>query len=110
MRIISIKKKTKKKGILKAAIVIFLYIAIFASSGSVLANEQGLKLYIAKNGNDNWSGRLDAPSPSRDDGPFATLARARAEIRKMKAGNGLPNGGVVVELRGGVYYSNNHSS
>ncbi len=104
MRIISIKKKTKKKGILKAAIVIFLYIAIFASSGSVLANEQGLKLYIAKNGNDNWSGRLDAPSPSRDDGPFATLARARAEIRKMKAGNGLPNGGVVVELRGGVYY------
>jgi hypothetical protein len=45
--------------------------------------------------------------PDGDDasqaGPFATLERARDEIRTLKAAGPLPAGGVVVELAGGVY-------
>ena len=35
--------------------------------------------------------------------PFATLERARDAIRQMKVRGPLPNGGVTVEVRGGVY-------
>ncbi|MDZ7619210.1 MAG: right-handed parallel beta-helix repeat-containing protein, partial [Patescibacteria group bacterium] len=58
-------------------------------------------LYVATDGNDNWSGTL--AEPRADDGPFATLQRARDAIRKMKADGGLPDGGVEVRVRGGRY-------
>ena len=34
-------------------------------------------LYVAPNGNDNWSGTLSEPSADLTDGPLATLRRAR---------------------------------
>ncbi|NUQ63716.1 MAG: right-handed parallel beta-helix repeat-containing protein [Pirellulales bacterium] len=52
-------------------------------------------LYVAPYGND--------ANPGAADRPFATLQRARDEIRQRKAGAGLPEGGIIVELRGGVY-------
>jgi hypothetical protein len=84
-----------------ASILALAFLAIPHDAG---AAEGGLRLYIAKNGNDGWSGRLDAPSAAGNDGPFATLGRARAEIRKIKERSGLPQGGVLVELRAGTYY------
>ncbi len=60
-------------------------------------------LYVATNGSDQWSGRLGAPKADASDGPFATLARARDEIRKLKQAGPLPDGGVTVYVRGGVY-------
>jgi hypothetical protein len=60
-------------------------------------------LYVAVNGRDDWSGTLAAPNKAQTDGPFATLERARDEIRRMKGAGGLPQGGVTVQLRGGVY-------
>ena len=33
--------------------------------------------YVATNGNDAWSGRLDSPNADKTDGPFATLALVR---------------------------------
>jgi len=59
--------------------------------------------YVARNGNDAWSGRLAQPNPAGSDGPFATLERARDEIRKLKKAGKLPGGGVTVEVCGGVY-------
>ncbi len=41
--------------------------------------------------------------PGTKDQPFATLERARAAVRALKAGGGLPPGGVTVWLRGGLY-------
>src|SRR3990167_5752472 len=70
-----------------------------APSAGVYA--QGLTLYVAPNGNDAWSGRLAEPKDT--DGPLATLQQARDAIRKLKKQGPLPAGGVVVELRGGVY-------
>ncbi len=59
--------------------------------------------YVATNGNDAWSGTLAAPNAAKSDGPFATLARARDEIRALKKAGPLPEGGVQVLLRGGIY-------
>ena len=61
----------------------------------------GIELYVATNGSDAWSGRLAAPRKDGTDGPFASLERARDEIRKLKAAGGLPKGSVTVLLRGG---------
>lgn len=58
---------------------------------------------MSPGGNDSFSGTLAAVNAEKTDGPFATLAAARDAIRGMKAGGGLPDGGVVVEIRGGNY-------
>jgi len=58
--------------------------------------------YVAPDGNDEWSGRLLRPNPGRTDGPFASITRARAAIRALKAGGDLP-GPVKVFIHGGTY-------
>src|SRR6476661_7326471 len=53
-------------------------------------------LYVAPNGNDQWTG--SSATNSGVDGPFATLSAA------LKAARGLPaNGPVEIQLRGGTY-------
>src|SRR5215210_8100915 len=37
--------------------------------------------YISPGGDDAWSGRLSEPNAARTDGPFASLERAKAEVR-----------------------------
>ena len=63
--------------------------------------DQPLTFYVSTAGRDEWSGRQ--PKPGKTDGPFATLERARDEIRRLKAAGGLPKGGVVVEVAEGTY-------
>ena len=59
--------------------------------------------FVAPDGNDAWSGHLPRPNRRGDDGPFATLARARDAVRTLKAGQGLPQGATVY-VRGGTYF------
>ncbi|MGQ9574854.1 MAG: right-handed parallel beta-helix repeat-containing protein [Thermoguttaceae bacterium] len=54
-----------------------------------------VRLYVAPDG-------IDA-NPGTTQRPFATLRRARDEIRSLKRRGGLPPGGVAVLLRGGQY-------
>ena len=56
--------------------------------------------YVSLAGNDAWSGRLPAPNRARDDGPFATVARAQKAVR-ARQDRTLP---VTVMLRGGTYF------
>jgi len=60
-------------------------------------------LYVATNGNDQWSGRLAAPNAQRTDGPFATLGRARDAVRARKQAVAVPAVGLVVEVLAGTY-------
>jgi len=46
---------------------------------------QAATLYVSPQGNDAWSGRLTKANNERTDGPKASLAGARDEIRKFKA-------------------------
>jgi len=52
-------------------------------------------LYVAPDGND--------ANPGTKDRPFATLERARDAVRAMKTAAPLPQGGVTILLRGGLY-------
>jgi len=61
-----------------------------------------VRLYVAPNGNDRWSGRLPRPNASRTDGPLATLQGARDAVRRLKAAEGL-RAPVHVLFAGGTY-------
>jgi hypothetical protein len=61
-----------------------------------LAAEPGLRLHVSPAGSDSGDGRPPATG-------FATLERARDEIRRLKASGPLPSGGVAVELTAGVH-------
>ena len=68
-------------------------------------SEQLTKFYVATNGDDTWSGLLDAANADGTDGPFLTLARARDAVRQLKVAQG---GGLIqaveVLVRGGTYH------
>ena len=64
------------------------------------ADKCSVQLFVSPAGNDSWSGTTIVSSAH--DGPFATLERAREEVRKLKR-KGLPKGGIAVNLLGGIY-------
>ncbi len=71
----------------------------------VTAASRGLSavdLYVSPIGNDAWSGTLPAPDSTGNDGPFASLARAREALRRLKAAGKLDDG-AAVHLRAGTY-------
>ncbi|MGE5657475.1 MAG: right-handed parallel beta-helix repeat-containing protein [Actinomycetota bacterium] len=64
-----------------------------------------ITFYIAPDGSDRWSGQLDSPNPTKTDGPFATLKKARDVIRRLKQQQGGKlTSPVAVFLRSGTYY------
>ncbi|MBN2022910.1 MAG: right-handed parallel beta-helix repeat-containing protein [Pirellulales bacterium] len=60
-------------------------------------------LYVATDGSDAWSGTLAQANEDKSDGPFASLARARDEIRRRKKDQTLSKDGATVIVRGGTY-------
>ncbi len=71
------------------------------SAGSPVASIPRADWYVATNGNDSWSGKLPVPDERGQDGPFATLERARDEIRRARTGG--RSGPFRVLVRGGTY-------
>lgn len=61
-----------------------------------LSAEAAQQFYVSPAGNDTNAGDSEHP--------FATIERARDEIRRLKARQGLPVGGVNVEIFGGTYH------
>ena len=62
----------------------------------------GNSFFVSPAGRDTWSGRSPQPRADGQDGPFATLDRARravAQARRTK-----PNQAVTVVIRGGTYF------
>ena len=66
-----------------------------------MARAKPVTFYVATNGDDHWTGKRAAPNAQHTDGPFATLARARAAIRQAKTFRAF--NGATVLMRGGVY-------
>lgn len=58
--------------------------------------------YVSTEGDDSWSGTMPTPNAEGTDGPFATIERARNEIRAMRAESPL-RASVEVLVRGGIY-------
>ena len=65
--------------------------------GALLGAVSAQPLYVARDGNDAWSGTLAAPNAAGTDGPLATLTAARDAVRS----GGRPG---VVRVRAGVYF------
>src|SRR5262245_39372697 len=57
--------------------------------------------FVSPQGNDNWSGK--SPDPRENDGPFATVERARDAVRAFLKTQKEPRA-VSVMLRAGTYY------
>jgi hypothetical protein len=61
--------------------------------------------YLAPNGRDSWSGKLEEPNSEQTDGPFATLGRARNAIRQLKEEQGgTIKQPISVVMRDGTYF------
>jgi hypothetical protein len=58
-------------------------------------------LFVSPAGNDGWSGTLPEANAAHNDGPMATLERARQLVRARIA-KGL-NEPITVQIRGGEY-------
>jgi hypothetical protein len=81
-----------------------LLVAVAAGLASAAtAVSADLTLYVSPSGNDRWSGSRAARLPGSAEGPFATIARARDEIRARRTAGEEP-GRVTVWLRGGTYH------
>src|SRR5881396_1733269 len=67
------------------------------------APAKSLTFYVATNGNDGWSGRLEIPARDGADGPFATLPAALKASRTARLQ--VPNFPLkaTIFLRGGTY-------
>ena len=78
-------------------------VAVWSLTGPLWAQAQPHgDLYLSPAGDDAWSGTLPEPNGDRTDGPFATLARARAAVATARVAEAAPRPCTVL-LRGGVY-------
>ncbi|HZL90195.1 MAG TPA: right-handed parallel beta-helix repeat-containing protein [Pirellulaceae bacterium] len=64
-------------------------------------NPQTADFFVSPRGNDKWSGKL--AEPEGNDGPFATVDRARLAVRELLKAQQEPRA-VRVVLRGGTYF------
>jgi hypothetical protein len=86
-----------------ASIVTTFCFLLISLSGSTPfeGTEVVADFFVATDGNDQWSGVLDRPNKNYTDGPFATLEKARDEVRKLKQRE--PEKDIMVLIRGGRY-------
>ncbi len=73
---------------------------VVIATGPALNTTQNL--YVAPNGNDQWSGTLSAPNANNTDGPFASLAMAQNAVRNLIQSK--PAQPLSIMLRNGTYY------
>ena len=63
-------------------IVLLAAVSLMCQAAGSLAQ---VCFYVSTEGNDTWSGKLAVPNTEGNDGPFATLTRARDAIRHLRA-------------------------
>ncbi len=63
--------------------------------------QEGIAIHVAPTGRDTWSGDLPAPNAEKTDGPRASLAAARDQIRQRKAAG--RQGPFTVVVHAGTY-------
>lgn len=83
--------------------VVFRIVMAVVMIAATSAQGEQVTFYVAMDGNDAWSGKLETPNATKTDGPFATLARARDAIRQTKKEGGVPKEGAKVVVRDGTY-------
>lgn len=82
-------------------LLIFAFVNFATGFQATAAAGTEESVYVAPNGNDQWTGKLDAPNGTGTDGPFATLERALQAVRQQKA-DGKPMPAILI--RSGTYF------
>jgi parallel beta-helix repeat protein len=81
---------------------IFIFLTIISCLVASATQANAINIYVSPKGNDNWTGRLPKPNDKRNDGPIATLFKARNIIREIKAKGSLKSDLHVI-VSGGRY-------
>lgn len=88
----------------RSALKTFAALGAAAAAGSQKAfSATPVRFYVSLKGDDSWSGRRPSFDKASKDGPFRTLARARAAVRALRK-NGELGQPVTITVRGGTYY------
>ena len=98
----------RMKTILLICIFISLILLLYGFEclgAASVANGKEVVFYVSTTGNDQWSGSLAVMNADGNDGPFATLQRARDAIRELRQ-HGL-NAQFTISVYGGTYMLNN---
>ena len=82
-----------------------VFLGAAAATAPALAAAAETRIYVALQGNDQWTGSLAAPNADATDGPLATLVRAQALARagKQAAAGNAPRGPIRVLIGPGTY-------
>jgi len=87
----------------------FILYRLFFLLGSMFWHEgisqtlDTITFFVAKNGNDAWSGQLPHPNNSHSDGPFASLEKAKEAILESTNFENELTKPIVVQIREGKY-------
>ncbi|MHC4796305.1 MAG: right-handed parallel beta-helix repeat-containing protein, partial [Planctomycetota bacterium] len=81
--------------------ILLIVLSIVTATSDSFGQSTKADFYVSTEGRDSWSGKLPVPNDSKNDGPFATLGRARDAVRRL-----LPDmqSDVMVRIRGGQYF------
>jgi len=87
--------------VMKRLLIVGWAVMVFAAgSANADTHRHQADFYVSPSGSDAWSGMLADPGKQRNDGPFATLQRARDAVRELKQGQTTD---IVVCIREGTY-------
>ena len=95
VRIVRIIMQTITRAATRGLVITFLWLGV--------ARGLAVELHVATNGHDSWSGRAAAPNAAKTDGPFATLERARTELRQLKPAGKSGGESATVWVHDGLY-------
>jgi len=85
--------------------ILVLFVKGGQSEMAKISEKDAVIFYVAPNGKDTWTGRLSEPNSSKNDGPFATIQKARDAIRELKQQqDGKLKQSIIVYIRGGKYF------
>jgi len=82
-------------------IAVLCAILVFGCGGASSLDE--VKLYVAPDGNDAWSGTLERPAADGSDGPLATPGGAVNRLRQLRAEGSIKDAPVRIVFQGGRY-------
>ena len=78
------------------------FIVAACAAAPVLA-QRDADFFVAADGSDDWSGRLEAPNADRTDGPFATIDHARQAVEDLRIAEPDREAPVTVLIRAGTH-------
>src|SRR5689334_22615272 len=79
-----------------------LWLSLLIQAGGNLFGAQLGPVYVAPDGDDRWSGRMEVRSADGTDGAKATLGNALGTLRAARQSAPASAAGTII-LRGGVY-------